>query len=44
MLMASAYLYLLRFYTKLDVDSRASAVAKAIELGILSPQHLPREQ
>jgi len=30
--------HLSSIYTKLEVDSRASAVAKAIELGILPPQ------
>lgn len=32
--------HLSSIYTKLDVDSRASAVAKAIEFGILPAQHL----
>ncbi len=36
--------HLSSIYTKLDVDSRASAVARAIELGILLPQYLSREQ
>jgi len=36
--------HLSSIYTKLDVDSRASAVAKAIELGILPSQYLFREQ
>jgi NarL family two-component system response regulator YdfI len=36
--------HLSSIYTKLEVDSRASAVAKAIELGILPPQYLPGKQ
>ena len=36
--------HLSSIYTKLEVDSRASAVAKAIELGILPSQYLPGKQ
>jgi NarL family two-component system response regulator YdfI len=36
--------HLSSIYTKLEVDSRASAVAKAIELGILPSQYLPRNK
>ena len=36
--------HLSSIYTKLDVDSRAGAVAKAVELGILPWQYLSREQ
>jgi len=35
--------HLSSIYTKLDVDSRASAVAKALEFGILPSQYLPRD-
>lgn len=36
--------HLSSIYMKLEVDSRASAVAKAIELGILPSQYLPGKQ
>jgi NarL family two-component system response regulator YdfI len=36
--------HLSSIYTKLEFDSRASAVAKAIELGILPPHYLPQRQ
>lgn len=35
--------HLSSIYTKLEVDSRAAAVAKALELGILAPQYRPRK-
>ena len=36
--------HLSSIYMKLEVDSRAGAVAKAIELGILPPQYLSRKE